>query len=313
MGLFELSDPSESLGNTVTAREILDAGAERIETELADQPVVQAPAHAYHGRGCIRGSDCSRKRQHYSNRPSSSVRESWVKTILNWRPHFTNWDRCTSPRAGLRKPSPSSIEPSPSGRRGWAPDHPTVAISLSRLADLYNDLARNVEAEPPSPTRPDHPGGGAWPGGSGSGEDPDDHGPGSLVYGASTKKPGSILNAGWTFGRRRSVPIIPMWGPASTAWRSSIIHSGATPRPSLSISAPWPFGRRPWGLNIPGLAGQLNNLAALYERLERYEEAEASLSPLPCHSGGGAGSGSHGHCDGPEQPGRALSSTRTTR
>ncbi len=42
VGLFEVSDPSESLGNTITAREILDQGAERIETELADQPVVQA-------------------------------------------------------------------------------------------------------------------------------------------------------------------------------------------------------------------------------------------------------------------------------
>ncbi len=42
VGLFEVSDPGEALGNTVTAREILDKGAERITTELADQPVVQA-------------------------------------------------------------------------------------------------------------------------------------------------------------------------------------------------------------------------------------------------------------------------------
>ena len=42
VGLFEVSDPSESLGNTITAREILDKGAERIETELTDQPAIQA-------------------------------------------------------------------------------------------------------------------------------------------------------------------------------------------------------------------------------------------------------------------------------
>jgi tetratricopeptide (TPR) repeat protein len=42
VGLFEVSDPSESLGNTITAREILDKGAERIETELSDQPQIQA-------------------------------------------------------------------------------------------------------------------------------------------------------------------------------------------------------------------------------------------------------------------------------
>ncbi len=41
VGLFEVSDPSESRGNTITAREILDKGAERIDQELDNQPVVQ--------------------------------------------------------------------------------------------------------------------------------------------------------------------------------------------------------------------------------------------------------------------------------
>ncbi len=40
--LFRVSDPSESLGNSITAREILDKGAARIELELTDQPEIQA-------------------------------------------------------------------------------------------------------------------------------------------------------------------------------------------------------------------------------------------------------------------------------
>jgi serine/threonine protein kinase/Tfp pilus assembly protein PilF len=40
--LFEVSDPGEARGNEVTAREILDQGAEQIDEELSDQPVVQA-------------------------------------------------------------------------------------------------------------------------------------------------------------------------------------------------------------------------------------------------------------------------------
>ncbi|HZD52552.1 MAG TPA: tetratricopeptide repeat protein, partial [Woeseiaceae bacterium] len=40
--LFKVSDPSEALGNTITAREILDKGAERIEEELVHQPEIQA-------------------------------------------------------------------------------------------------------------------------------------------------------------------------------------------------------------------------------------------------------------------------------
>lgn len=40
--LFRLSDPNEVLGDTVTARDLLDRGAERIRNEFGDQPVVQA-------------------------------------------------------------------------------------------------------------------------------------------------------------------------------------------------------------------------------------------------------------------------------
>ncbi len=42
VGLFEVSDPSEALGNSITAREIMDTGAARIETELTAQPAIQA-------------------------------------------------------------------------------------------------------------------------------------------------------------------------------------------------------------------------------------------------------------------------------
>ncbi len=40
--LFEVSDPGEAKGNTVTARELLDSGADRIRDGLADQPLVRA-------------------------------------------------------------------------------------------------------------------------------------------------------------------------------------------------------------------------------------------------------------------------------
>jgi eukaryotic-like serine/threonine-protein kinase len=41
-GLFKVSDPSEARGNSVTAREILDKGADKIATELQGQPLIQA-------------------------------------------------------------------------------------------------------------------------------------------------------------------------------------------------------------------------------------------------------------------------------
>jgi tetratricopeptide (TPR) repeat protein len=42
VGLFEVSDPGEARGNTITAREIMDRGASRIEQELTAQPAIQA-------------------------------------------------------------------------------------------------------------------------------------------------------------------------------------------------------------------------------------------------------------------------------
>ena len=41
IGMFEISDPSESRGSTITAREILDRGARNIRGELVDEPELQ--------------------------------------------------------------------------------------------------------------------------------------------------------------------------------------------------------------------------------------------------------------------------------
>ena len=48
--LFAVSDPGEARGNTITAREILDKGAEKITIELQGQPLVQARLMVTMGR-----------------------------------------------------------------------------------------------------------------------------------------------------------------------------------------------------------------------------------------------------------------------
>jgi tetratricopeptide (TPR) repeat protein len=40
--IFDINDPSEARGNTITAKEILDRGADRIDTELAEQPAIHS-------------------------------------------------------------------------------------------------------------------------------------------------------------------------------------------------------------------------------------------------------------------------------
>jgi len=50
MGLFNVSDPSEARGNSITAREILDKGASRISADLRTQPLVAAQLQTVMGR-----------------------------------------------------------------------------------------------------------------------------------------------------------------------------------------------------------------------------------------------------------------------
>ena len=42
VAVFEFADPGKSRGNAITARELLDQGAEKVVRELKDQPAVQA-------------------------------------------------------------------------------------------------------------------------------------------------------------------------------------------------------------------------------------------------------------------------------
>ena len=65
--LFEVSDPSESRGATITAREILDRGARQIDQDLREQPTVKAELYTtlgdvYAGLGLYhQGEDLIRK------------------------------------------------------------------------------------------------------------------------------------------------------------------------------------------------------------------------------------------------------------
>ncbi|HVG19844.1 MAG TPA: tetratricopeptide repeat-containing protein kinase family protein, partial [Blastocatellia bacterium] len=60
--LFQVSNPDETKGNTITAREVLDEGAERISRELRNEPEVQARlmytmGRVYYGVGLLEPAD----------------------------------------------------------------------------------------------------------------------------------------------------------------------------------------------------------------------------------------------------------------
>ena len=62
VAMFDTSDPSESRGRSITAREILDRGARRVQEELAGQPLIQARLDdrigvVYYGLGLYREAE----------------------------------------------------------------------------------------------------------------------------------------------------------------------------------------------------------------------------------------------------------------
>jgi tetratricopeptide (TPR) repeat protein len=66
--MFKISNPSESRGNTVTAREILDKAAREIDTGLAHDPALQAQmmstmAGTYYGLGLYRQAESLEDRE----------------------------------------------------------------------------------------------------------------------------------------------------------------------------------------------------------------------------------------------------------
>src|SRR5690606_18103223 len=50
VGVFEISDPNRSRGESVTARELLDQGSERVGRELSGDPELQSDMRAVLGR-----------------------------------------------------------------------------------------------------------------------------------------------------------------------------------------------------------------------------------------------------------------------
>jgi serine/threonine protein kinase/Tfp pilus assembly protein PilF len=100
IGVFEVSDPSESRGNAVTARELLDGAAERIATELGDEPKMQATlmgtmGNVYESLGLydqskrlLEGALELRKAHGSERSPEAAIAMVDLATVLTQQGHF---------------------------------------------------------------------------------------------------------------------------------------------------------------------------------------------------------------------------------
>ncbi len=144
--LFRVSDPNKALGNSITAREILDRGAERLLYELTEQPAVQArllhtAGRVYKNLGL--GEDAlpllqkavalreeSLGREH-PKVAQSLVQLGLVQTLLGRYPEAeTNFRRALQVQEKV-----------------LGTEHPAVATSLDSLAILFHKQGRYAEVE----------------------------------------------------------------------------------------------------------------------------------------------------------------------
>ncbi|HEY5911696.1 MAG TPA: serine/threonine-protein kinase [Verrucomicrobiae bacterium] len=145
--LFNVSDPGEARGNSVTAREILDKGAAKIDRELQSQPRVRARlletiGTVYTSLGLYQQARSMLEKtlelkKHLEGTNSLSVADTFhnLGVILDDQGKYDEAASLFRQSLDIRT-------------RKLGSDHPEVARSLNSLAIVYWNLGRNSDAEP---------------------------------------------------------------------------------------------------------------------------------------------------------------------
>lgn len=105
IGIFKVSGPGEASGETVTARELLDRGAERVQEQLADQPAVQGNLLRTIGRayselglyeraqGLFEKDLAVRRALHGEGHPEVAASLTLLAEVASWRGDFARTEK----------------------------------------------------------------------------------------------------------------------------------------------------------------------------------------------------------------------------
>jgi eukaryotic-like serine/threonine-protein kinase len=145
--LFQVSDPGSGRGNSVTAREVLAVGAARIQTELVDQPAVQARlmrviGSVYGNLGLHDAATPLLQRAVAIAENTAAVEDTELALSLQRLGiSYRRMGRLADAEAALSR----ALELT---SRGDAPETLEFAKIALSLANLYHVLGRYGEAEP---------------------------------------------------------------------------------------------------------------------------------------------------------------------
>ena len=135
VSLFEVSDPSEARGQEVTASEILEAGAQRIDLELKDEPQVQARlmetmGKVYASLGALDEAETMLRRSLETRRGLATEGEAGVASSLS------NLGEVLALRAVFDEADQAYREALEIRRRIHGSQHPAIAETLTGFAYL---------------------------------------------------------------------------------------------------------------------------------------------------------------------------------
>jgi len=145
-GMFQVSDPSEARGNTITAREILDKASNDISNGLAKDP--EAQAQMMHVMGDVYGNLGLTARAQALHQQSMEIRQRVLgpehPDTLDSRDHLADDLDALGHYAEAEKLERQTLEIS---RRVLGPDHPDTLRFASSLANTLWQEGRHPEAE----------------------------------------------------------------------------------------------------------------------------------------------------------------------
>jgi eukaryotic-like serine/threonine-protein kinase len=145
--LFRVSDPSEARGSTITAREVLDRGRERLPRELVDQPVVQARllrtiGTVYRNLGLFGdAAQLLEQARAVGEGAENSDPQELAHTLQQLGALYRQQGRAAEAETALRR----AVELT---RGAGAPESLEFARIIRSLANVYQVQGRNSEAEP---------------------------------------------------------------------------------------------------------------------------------------------------------------------
>ena len=146
--LFRISDPSEARGNSLTAREVLDRGAARVQTQLTHQPEIQSTlldtlGTVYLGLGLytqakplLESAADKRRARGAAETPALAVSLSHVGDLLTLRAEYPEAERSYRQAIALQRALPAD-------RR----DDAALARSLFGLGSELDNQGHAAEAE----------------------------------------------------------------------------------------------------------------------------------------------------------------------